>query len=761
MDFLPPVLVRLLADVGEFNAAMGESEAKLSGFGAAQQKMAGAGKVAMLALGVAAAGVAVESVKLAASFNQQMEVIHTQAGASQAEVEKLKGAVLDLAPAVGIGPEKLAEGLYHIESTGFRGKAAMDILKAAAQDAAMGLADLDTVTFALSGTMSVGMKDISSAADATAYLNSIVGMGDMKMDKLAAAIGTGVLPSFKSAGLGMKDFGAALSTITDNSVGADEAATRLRMTVSLMAAPTLKARDALASIGIGGTQLADDLRKPDGLLTAVMDLKTHLEASGKTLSEQNAVVSQAFGGGRTSSAILTLLEESDRLKSKYAGLGTAASRAAQQQEAWAQQQKQFSQQMHELGAEVQVIGVKIGEFLIPYIQKSAEWLTKHIAVVKIAAVVIGSILVAAMIAFTASVIANTVALLANPVTWIVLAIVAAIALLVVGIYELVKHWGAVWKWIKDIALDVWKFLVLNWDALWQGMSRAVQWVWNNIVNPIVKAIKVGFIDPIIAYLKIWWTVFQFAFGFVGAVVQDFAVLFSISFNFIAGIVMWFWHNITEPFFDWIMKWAITPLVSFIHWLAQEWMIIWNSVAHQLQIAWTFISQIFGWIKTNAIDPTVDLIKKFGDVWMNIWNGAGSALQWVYNRTIKPTIDLIMTAIHAVENAWNSIKNSPQSAGKAAANLFGFAEGGPVPGAPGQAQLAVVHGGEFVLSRDMIRRGTTGPAGPAISGGSGGGQGGGGVATIVNRLYIDGHELHMSLIGPAQQYKKRTGKTGLS
>jgi TP901 family phage tail tape measure protein len=762
-DYLPPVVARLIADVGEFNAAMGEAGAKLEGFQAAQAKLAGAGKVAMLAMGAAAAGVAYESVKLASNFNQAMELIHTQAGASQAEVEGLKNSVLALAPATGIGPEKLAEGLYHIESTGFRGQQALDILKAAAQDAAMGLADLDTVTYALSGTMSVGMKDIHGAADATAYLNTIVGMGDMKMDKLAAAIGTGVLPSFKSAGLGMVDFGAALATISDNSVGADEAATRLRMTVSLMAAPSGKAKDALASIGIGATQLADDMRKPDGLLAAVMDLKTHLEESGKTASQQNAIISQAFGGGRSSSAILTLLEESDRLKSKYAGLGTAASRAAQQQDAWAQQQKQFSQQMKELGAEVQVIGVKIGEFLIPYIQKSAEWLTKHIEVVKIAALVIGGVLVAAMMAFTYSVIANTVAMLANPITWIVLGIVAAVALLVVGIYELVKHWGTIWKWIKDISLDVWHALVTAWNAAWRAVAGVVLWIWSNIIKPIVDFFWNDLIKPLIAYFTMWWHVVEFVFDIVSAIAKVWMTAFSIAFHAVADVILWWWHHVTEPVFNLLWKWAIVPTVALIQWLGRIWMDVWNSTAHQLSVAWTIIKQIFGWLNTNAIQPTWTLIKEFGAGWAKVWEGIGNALMWVYNRTIKPTIDLIMRAIHAVESAWNSIQSGPASAAKSVTGFFGFSDGGPVPGMPGQPMLAVVHGGEYVLSRDMIARGRVGVGGPGdgSSIGSGTPRQGGGPSTLVAHLYIDGTRFHTAYIPVAQKYKERNGQTGLS
>lgn len=761
-DFLPPVVVKLLADVAEFNAAMGEAGAKLEGFQAAQAKLAGAGKVAMAGLALAAAGVAVESVNLAQKFDQAMELIHTQAGASQAEVEALKGKVLDLAPAVGIGPEKLAEGLYHIESTGFRGKEALDILTAAAKDASMGLADLDKVTYALSGVMSVGMHDVRDAADATAYLNTIVGMGDMTMDKLASAIGTGILPSMKSAGLGMKDFGAALATISDNSVGADEAATRLRMTISLMAAPTKKAQDALASIGIGQHQLADDMRKPDGLLVAVMDLKDHLEQSGKTASEQNAIISQAFGGGRSSSAILTLIEESDRLKGKYGQIGTAATRAATQQEAWAQQQKQFSQQMHELGAEVQVIGVKIGEFLIPYIQKSAEWLTKHIAVVKIAAVVIGSLLVAAMMAFTYAVIENTVAMLANPVTWIVLGIVAAIALLAVGIYELVKHWSTVWGWIKRIALDVWNWLVLQWTAIWNDIKSVVNWIWNNIIQPIVSFFWNGLIKPLIDYFTAWWHIVEFVFDVVAIIAKDFLHAWSVVFEGIGTAVSWWWNNIVVPVYTALWNWAIKPTMDLLQRLYGVWLEVFHAAEHVLSEWWDGVKWSFDQLMHYAVNPTMDILHKLEDVWKAVFGAVSSFLSHVWNAEMKPIFDLIMKGLHEIQNAWNSVMSSPGSAAKSVTKFLGFADGGWVPGSPGQPRLAIVHGGEYVLSRDMISSGTTGAGGPSapLSGGSGG-AGGGGTVHIHNHLYVDGQELHGVLIGPAQRYKARTGSTGLT
>ena len=111
--------------------------------------------VGKLTLGFAAAGVAigVESVKAAAKFQQSMELIRTQAGASQREVDKMSKAVLALAGPTATAPQTLTEGLYHLESAGFRGAKALAALKTAAEGAKIGGANLEDVTNALNATL--------------------------------------------------------------------------------------------------------------------------------------------------------------------------------------------------------------------------------------------------------------------------------------------------------------------------------------------------------------------------------------------------------------------------------------------------------------------------------------------------------------------------------------------------------------------------------------------------------------------------------
>jgi len=428
---------------GEKEAAAASTQAAVS-HNKAAESLTKLGKMTTLA-GVAFAA---SSVHMAAGFDQAMAMIHTQAGAADEDIKKLGNQVLSLSGTVGIGPEKLATGLYHVESAGYRGKAAMDILASASKLAAIGQSDFEKTSQAVVGVMSSEIRGVKDAADAGALLNTTVGIGDMRMDQLAQSIATGILPKAKAAGLSFQDVGAALATLTDNVTPADEAATRLGMTFSMMSSTgTPKARKALEQVGMTSVQLANVIRSK-GLYQALVDLQTHLDKtyppsqklklsldeqrkelgnykdsltasglsvaqqgpllekfkaklteSGSAAVQQSKAISDMFGGGKSSGAILTLMGEMDRFKTKTEAYGTAASRAKQMQASWAEQQKQFSQQVKDLEAKFQVLQVRIGNFLIPKLQALAGFFVKHQTLAKALAAVIVSVLTVAVVAF--------------------------------------------------------------------------------------------------------------------------------------------------------------------------------------------------------------------------------------------------------------------------------------------------------------------------------------------------------------------------
>lgn len=94
----------------------------------------------------------------------------------------------------------------------------------------------------------------------------------------------------------------------------------------------------------------------------------------------------------------------------------------------------------------------ISDRVVPVIAKIAAWFERHHGILIAFGLVVGTILVVAFIAWAVAAAQAAVATIAA--TWPVLLIIAAIALLVVGIYLLWKNWDTVWGWIKGAGLAV-------------------------------------------------------------------------------------------------------------------------------------------------------------------------------------------------------------------------------------------------------------------------------------------------------------------
>jgi hypothetical protein len=93
----------------------------------------------------------------------------------------------------------------------------------------------------------------------------------------------------------------------------------------------------------------------------------------------------------------------------------------------------------------------------------------------------------------------------NPVTWIVLGVVALIAMIVM----LALHWKQVWGGIKDIAKATGAFLVGIWDDIageatsiwdsitgtvkgaWQATAAWLTGAWHTVVDPVVGRLGLG------------------------------------------------------------------------------------------------------------------------------------------------------------------------------------------------------------------------------------------------------------------------------
>ena len=275
---------------------------------------------AMVAASVPLIGLGYFSAKAAINFQAAMEQIHTQAGASQSEVDAMSKSVLGMTRTMQYaqGPQDLAKGLYHIESIGLRGKTALDALKIASQGAAVGGTNLEDTATALGAAMKATGGNAGDLTHLMGTLNGIVGAGNMRMADLVQALGTGAVPAFENAGLTIKDFGGALAVLVDQGYQASSASAQMATALHFLYDPSAKANKALASMGMSATQMAADLHQPQGLLVALRDLHSHLANLSPVDAEQKLGAILPGGRGRV---FLTLLRSLDLYQGKLDRVG--------------------------------------------------------------------------------------------------------------------------------------------------------------------------------------------------------------------------------------------------------------------------------------------------------------------------------------------------------------------------------------------------------------------------------------------------------
>jgi len=590
------------------------------------------GKAASMA-GTLIAGAAIawgaESIKAATNFQSAMEKVHTQAGASQASISKLSEQVLNLGKTAQQSPEQLAEALYHLKSVGMDDVDAMKALKTATDLAAVGGADLEATTNALAGAWRSGIKGAQSFGQTASTVNAIIGAGNMRMEDFVAAIGTGILPSAKTFGVSLQSVGAGLALMTDEGVPAVDAATRLRMSLSLLGAPSKQANKVLGEIGLTGLQLAEAMRGPQGIIGAITLLKSHLDASGLSASRQAQILSAAFGGGRSSSAILTLVNNLDVLKKKQEQINSSTSKYG---DAVAKQRQTASAQFAILKSNLDVLSIRLGTALLPPLAKFAGYISttalpavlnfgKEIQpifkigfsdfVTGLTTIVKGfSELPApvriATVAIIALGIAMKIAAAANP--WVLLATAIVLA---VGI--IVRNWKTiqpVFDAVRNAIMTGWKATANFFVSSFDDIRNFAVGVWHSIEDNF-------FGQFLIAAVKLWWAgtkiTFQIAWDFISGI-----------FDLIMAIGKQAWKILVD---SWRVEWSILkPLFELMFTVIAA---IFVALYKAGQNAWNIISTSFRFVWNAILKPAIlALWNTFSAVFSFIIHAAASAFGWI-------------------------------------------------------------------------------------------------------------------------------------
>ena len=202
------------------------------------------------------------------------------------------------------------------------------------------------------------------------------------------------------------------------------------------------------------------------------------------------------------------------------------------------------------------------------------------------------------------------------------AVVLAVAAVGIAIYELVKHWKAVWTAIKKVADWAYQNIILPigrfFEALWHTLEpifKAIAIAVLILTAPfwIMLAAVIFIVKEIITHWQSIWDAMKDAAAWV----------YSHVIKPIAGFFMWLWTNGIKPALDLLwagfqMEWqAIQAIVSWIF----------NNIIQPIVAAFT-------WLWDNGIKPALDA------VWAGIqsaWHVIAGIASWVYDNIIKPVM----------------------------------------------------------------------------------------------------------------------------
>lgn len=331
-------------------------------------RMLGSGGI--LALGAVGAGLAIVGIgaaatKMAGDFQTQLTTLVTGAGEAQGNLGMISSGVLQMARDTGTSTGQLTSGLYMIESAGIHGAGALDVLKAAAEGAKVGGADLGTVADAVTTILKNYGDTGLTASGATNTLIATVANGKTHMQDLATALSS-ILPTAQAAGVGLNDVMAAMAAQTAAGVPAADAATHLRQLIIALVAPSSSAQKALEGVGLTTDEVATKMKQSlPGALQMIQEAVAKKFPVGS--AQYVAALKNISGGMREMQGMLLLTSKSGMADfsgdvTKIAG---QVKQGGSQIQGWTLVQGTFNQKMSQLGEIFQTVMIALGTKLLP------------------------------------------------------------------------------------------------------------------------------------------------------------------------------------------------------------------------------------------------------------------------------------------------------------------------------------------------------------------------------------------------------------
>lgn len=527
-------LQELIVKIGADTDGLDKIEQGLGKVRDTGSKMTDVGKNLTVGVTTPIVGMGAAILTTAGSFESSMNDVRAVTGATGQDLQDMTDLAKEMGSTTAFSASESADALAFLGMAGLDAQQSMDALPGILDLAAASGMELattaDIATNILSG---FGLE-----VDQLARLNDVLAEAARSSNTSVEQLGGGftyVGPVASAAGMSLEETAATLGMLADAGIQGEQGGTALRGALSRLLQPTADVQSRLDSLGV-------TIQDADGSMRPFADIMGDLEAAGADVNDMLTIFGVEAGPG-----MMAILERgSDDLRDFTGNLenaeGAAKEMADIKMEGLQGQLKQLQSATE--GVMLAIADSGLLETVTSLLTKAAEWMSKMgetspellkwgtIIAAVVAAVgplliflgmlvtaigQIGSVLKFIVplfkLAAGAKMLFNA-ALWASPITWIILGIIALIAVIILIIVYwdeikaataaawdwIVAKLGAVWDWIKSTASSVWEgiksFFVGIWEGIKSGVASAWDWItnkisstWNAIVAKVTGAVN--------------------------------------------------------------------------------------------------------------------------------------------------------------------------------------------------------------------------------------------------------------------------------
>jgi TP901 family phage tail tape measure protein len=494
LNEIAEIFVSLGISTDGMDDAKKEIKGKMRGI---SQTMRSAGQSMTTFITAPLAAASAAAVKTAADFDKEFAKIEGLVDAGE-DVEALKGSVQDLAGETAQAPQELAQGLFFVESAGFRGEKAVSVLEQSARAAAAGLGQTRDVANAVTSAINAYGKENLSAARATDTLVATVREGKVEASELSSSLGR-VIPIAAEMGVEFEQVGASIAALTRVGANSRRAVTSLSAVLRTLLKPTADAKEQLSEVGLSVADLRKKVQEGN-IVTVLQRLKTAFDGNTEAMTS-------VFKNSRALRGVLGIVGKS--AEEVRAIMDSMRDTSGATDQAFQTMSRTLSFQLSQAWQELKVVTIEWGRYvggaLLPIIQSlvgflgsmSDSWqglsstmqgvIASSVAVVGAMGPVlwlIGSLIpgiygLVTAFGYLSGAAATAWAALTGPIGLII----GGIAAVAGSVYLIIDNWSALRGFFADLFGGVGKML----KGFGEGMIKFFGWAFTKAGQKILEA----------------------------------------------------------------------------------------------------------------------------------------------------------------------------------------------------------------------------------------------------------------------------------